>query len=426
MSNKDKVYSGTLFNTIRRLRQTWFTRCIPKVFALAALTGCGSSDYGNPPDLTQPSMIAAPTPMSIYPVAGTSENPARLFIFVAAVGSQAVNMPLAFDTGSAGITLNALDIFPSSIVTSNGFVFESNQTSVTYQGIVVTNQQGTRSYGGTAGKTEYGNIGYATVAFGDSAGMVTTTQMPVFLYYAVTDNATGQAAAPQTQQGWFGVNSAPDAIVVPGTPATAEYPACMMGVSGTCYVASVLKYLNYATAVNAGFALSPTPLKVCDITAASCTPTAALTVGLASATKDGFTQSFLTCALNYAGPLQINGYNVCSPAIPQTTITVSGSGGGSIQTNVIYDTGTPFFALNIPNGVTFPSALSTGASLQVMMSSGFMYAASVGSGVDAVQVADLTAAQSANPADISSVIGLGYFTTNSFFIDFTAGTEGWK
>ena len=25
-----------------------------------------------------------------------------------------------------------------------------------------------------------------------------------------------------------------------------------------------------------------------------------------------------------------------------------------------------------------------------------------------------------------TVVGIDYFTTNSFFIDFTAGTEGWK
>lgn len=30
------------------------------------------------------------------------------------------------------------------------------------------------------------------------------------------------------------------------------------------------------------------------------------------------------------------------------------------------------------------------------------------------------------PSTAESVIGIGYFTTNSFFIDFTTGVEGWE
>ena len=66
---------------------------------------------------------------------------------VTSVGTVPVSMPLAFDTGSAGVTLYAENIFPASMVTTSGFIFPAGQKSVTYKGIMVTNLQGTRSYG---------------------------------------------------------------------------------------------------------------------------------------------------------------------------------------------------------------------------------------------------------------------------------------
>jgi hypothetical protein len=52
------------------------------------------------------------------------------------VGNSNVSLPLAFDTGSAGLTLYAPNIFPSNMVTPNGgFVFPAGQTSLTYLGV---------------------------------------------------------------------------------------------------------------------------------------------------------------------------------------------------------------------------------------------------------------------------------------------------
>jgi hypothetical protein len=158
-----------------------------------------------------------PTAINLFPVAQTTENPTRLFIRVTAVGSTAVSLPLAFDTGSSGITLDAPQILPSNIVTSDGFLFPQGESQLLYQGITITNQQGTRSYGNAGGRTEIGNIGYATVTFRDTNGTLTTREMPVFLYYAVHLNDTDETAAPQRQQGWFGVNDAPNPIIIPGS-----------------------------------------------------------------------------------------------------------------------------------------------------------------------------------------------------------------
>jgi hypothetical protein len=109
---------------------------------------------------------------------------------VTSVGSVPVRMPLGFDSGSAGVTLYAQSIFPASMVADSGFVFPAGQTSITYNGITVTNVQGTRSYGTLNQTVEHGNLGFATLTFGDAAGQVTTQTMPVFLFYSV-DYATG-------------------------------------------------------------------------------------------------------------------------------------------------------------------------------------------------------------------------------------------
>ena len=62
------------------------------------------------------------------------------------------------------------------------------------------------------GRSQTGNIGYATITFGNADGQLTTQVMPVFLYYLITDNATGNPEPVPIQRGWFGVNSGPGLI----------------------------------------------------------------------------------------------------------------------------------------------------------------------------------------------------------------------
>ena len=360
--------------------------------------------------------------MDVYPVSSPVEGN-RLFITITGVGNTNVSSPVAFDTGSAGLTLYAPNIFPSNIVTRDGgFVFPAGQTSLTYQGITVTNQQGYRKYGGANGRTQTGNIGYAQVTFGDSRGSLTTDVMPILFYYQVTATATGVLEAPQVQQGWFGVNTNPGQITVPNSVApSGGFPACDPNTTGTCYAVSVLKFLHYASSVDAGFMLTPTQLQPCDMSvAASCTPASALTVGLTPALVTGFNTLSLTCPpLNYTGPSIISNYQVCAADIPGTLISVSGTNTGSLTAQVLFDSGNPGVSLNIPPGIAFPAALIAGDTVQVTTASGFVYSYTAGTGVnDSVVTLNSTAGQ--------SVIGIGYFTTNSFFIDFTSGTEGWK
>jgi hypothetical protein len=199
------------FRRLTELGRIW--QCTLAGCAALVIAGCGGSggSDGSAASSPSPSTVASPAVINLYPVAATSSGSsgATLYVLVNAVGEHTGTFPLVFDTGSAGITLNALSIFPSSMVTSSGFVFPSGETSITYQGITVTNQQGTHSYGGSSsstGTTYTGNLGYATVTFGDGQGTLTTQVMPVFLYYGVTA-ASGEAVSEAPQQGIFGVRS---------------------------------------------------------------------------------------------------------------------------------------------------------------------------------------------------------------------------
>ena len=87
---------------------------------------------------------------------------------------------------------------------------------------------------------------------------------------------------------------------------------------------------------------------------------------------------------------------------------------------VLFDSGTPEMVLNVPAGAVFPPSVPSGNTVLVETPSGFTFSYTAGAGS---QVTNTLVQQNSTAA---SIMGIGYFTTNSFFIDFTAGTEGWK
>jgi len=299
------------------------------------------------------------------------------------------------------------------MVTTSGFVFPPGQSSMTYQGITVTDQQGTRAYGsGNNGTTQHGNIGFAALTFGDAHGLITTAMMPVFLYYSITRTTSGQPLTGQPWQGIFGVNDSPNGIILANSTATVG-ALCSPQSTGSCFVISALKYLSYASGINAGFMLTPTPLQACNITlAGSCSGAPVLTVGLTQALEAGFSTVSLACPGDTA-----NGYLLCQQTIPDSTISVSTTETGTMTGSVLFDTGTPFMQLDVPSGTVFPSSVPAGTDVLVMLPSGFSYSYTAGTGASVTDVVSL-----AGP----NIIGIGYFTTNSYFVDFTSSTAGWK
>ncbi len=393
--------------------------------ALLLLAACGGSGSGTPDTgATRP----ASATINLYPSQSADEGN-RLFVFVTAVGTTAVKMPLAFDTGSAGITLYAPDILPASIVTSAGFNFASGQSSLSYGGITVLNQPGRRKYGGTRGRTQVGNLGFASVTFGDDAGTVTTAVMAVFLYYEVLDNDSGAPEPVPTQRGWFGVNDGAN-LIDEGTPAPPEgFPPCASGTSGSCFVVSVLKYLDYRYGVNAGLRLNPAPPQACDIAAlGSCVPAPMLMIGLTAADEAGFTVAALPCPpADYTGPALIAGFEVCQAEIDNALITVGGTQPGILSgDSVLFDSGTPYMLFNVPPGVLFPIVVPAGTPVVIATPAGFDYTFTAAAPYTAGSVAPEAVSVVTNASTTQSIVGVGFFTAHAFFIDFAARTEGWK
>jgi len=302
---------------------------------------------------------------------------------------------------------------------ATGFIFPSGETQMSYGGITVTNQQGTRTYGSILdSRSQNGNLGFATVTFGDANGEVTTQTMPVFLYYSITDNQTGDLVPPPTQQGWFGVASTVGTIVVPDSvePA-AGFPACSAASAGTCYVVSVLKYIGYTAGIDAGFSLAPATIQSCDIaTPGDCMPAPILTLGLNSSLESGYTTQRLVCPPSgYVGPADIAGYQVCQKTILNTTIRALGA---TVTGYSIFDSGTAEMQISTPAGSNFPSSIPTGTTVTFTQQAGFSYTYTSGTGYfETIVEPDTTTV---------NIIGIGFFTTNSLFIDFTTSTEGWK
>lgn len=389
--------------------------------SLAGCGGSGSTSTPNPsPQPPSPTTINSPTVINLYPHQSATEDPI-FTVMATSVGNVPVSMPLGFDTGSAGVTLYAQSIFPASMVTESGFVFPSGQTSITYMGITVTNVQGTRSYGTLNQTVEHGNLGFATLTYGDAAGKVTTQTMPVFLFYSV-DYVGGNGYKTPVWQGWFGVASTNGTIDVAGSvEPTDGYSACTEQSSGTCYFVSAMKYIDYGSQMNAGFMLSPTPnFPTCDITTSgSCPSQQALTVGLNAGIESGFSTTPLTCPPNgYVGPANINGYAVCQKTVNNVTVSTSGASTGTYTSGVIFDTGTAYVYLSTPANNSFPASVQPRSTVSLTTPSGFEYSYTAGSGTADTVVA--------TGADGNSIMGVQYFTTNYFLLDFTTNLVGWK
>jgi hypothetical protein len=391
-----------------------------------SIAACGGGGSGSapstvtvPPATPVTTVIAQPLTLNLYPNQPAGGVP-LLSLMATAVGSVPVNMPLGFDTGSAGVTLNALSIFPSSMVSSAGFVFPAGATTLSYNGITVTNLQGTRSYGTLTRTVEYGNLGFAQLTLGDAQGTVTTELMPVFLFYSVDDPSGGAFTAPQWQ-GWFGVSATADAIEVGGAAPGNASVGCTPQSSTTCYTVSGMKFIDYGPSVDAGFLLNPAPIQTCSVAASgSCSAAPMLTIGLTAGLESAFSTMDLVCPPNgYIGPPQIAGYPVCQQNVANLTFTATGASSGTFTGYATFDTGTPYMYFSTPAGSTFPSVVEPGSNIAISTTSGFSYAYVADADRTSQTVVD-------SGAGGNSIVGLQYFTTNSWMIDFTAGLEGWK
>jgi hypothetical protein len=412
-------------------------------FVACFLSACGGSSQAPapvpPPPPPSPSMLQGPTVINLYPDGSPSDG-TRLFVFVTAVGSLTLNapLPLAFDTGSSGMTLYAPHAFPGmatacsvDVPTGCGFTFPAGQHSITFDNVTVTDVQATRCYGGAGGHAQTGNIGFASVTFGDAAGVLTTSIMPILFYYKITANSTnpnqcddsGAIVNVPPQQGWFGVNTQADGVVIGGILATASSPPCTNGSNMTCLVASVFNYLQYANALDAGFILIHQTLQACSIDSGTCLPEPMLTIGLTSAQTAGLTPMPLSCP----GTTLLAGFPDCSANIANSVITVSAADGSNATTYssipALFDSGTPDMILAPPNNVTLPTTIGTNViadneKVLITLPNGYDFSyLTTPTGVDET-VVNVTGTG-------RNIVGIDFFQNHDFYIDFTTSTEGW-
>jgi hypothetical protein len=150
-----------------------------------------------------------------------------------------------------------------------------------------------------------------------------------------------------------------------------------------------------------------------------CTQADIFTVGVTSTSEIGFASESLACPGNQPSGSS-SGISVCQPAIA-STVSVTGTN-YSFSTPVLFDTGNPIDVLNIPaaSSSNFPSTVAAGTGISITTPSGFTYTYTAGpTGTSSATNVN----QNTNPP---SIIGIDFFTSHSFFVDFTSNTVGFR
>lgn len=310
----------------------------------------------------------------------------RVFIIISKVGTVSTNYPSVFDTGSSGMTLDATDILPVSMITSSGLKITGD--SVVVNGITVTSQQSTMSYGDKTGLTrEYGNLAYAPVTIGNSNGSLTTKRMPIFIYYKVVNITTGKTITTNHALDIFGVG--------PGISAT------------NAAISSPLNYFDTGSSYK-GFKLAA--LKSSNFSGTGNYVAGLLTIGLNS--SDVSSAGFI---MHHLGLDLSGGY---SPNIP-STVSYNGQ---SIGAEVLFDTGTPTYSV-IENNQETNSIGPLPANTQVTITTnkGFTYTYTTKS------TTSLTAIENPNiTGDYRTIFSIDFFAENEYLTDYTNHQIGLK
>lgn len=107
----------------------------------------------------------------------------ELDIIVSKIGTSEKPYNLFFDTGSAGMVIDAEGLVPASLMCATGFMFSGDSTTI--NGITITKQTAILKFGvdNSTFDTVYGNLAYADVIVGKAGECITVKHLPFFLYY---------------------------------------------------------------------------------------------------------------------------------------------------------------------------------------------------------------------------------------------------
>jgi hypothetical protein len=361
---------------------------IAAIFIAVLITSCGKKNTPGPTTTA----TAKPITFGLYE--GGSGGAGRIMIPITKVGTQTVNYPLVFDTGSTGLTLDANGIIPAAMINTNTGITVAGD-SVTVNGITITNQTFTMSYGDANAPTvAYGNLAYTNFTVGDANGSISIKRVPFFLYYKVLD---GNNIVQTTHSAdIFGVGT---------------------GYSFTNQnIVSPLSVYDPGTGLTRGFKLALLTSTDFNTNGITSYVGGLFTAGLTEA--DRFSSGFVMHPLSYSSD---GGY---SPDIP-ATITY---GSNSTAAEVLFDTGNPqtiFIEDKNANSTqkTLNSIgnLASGSVVSVTTNQGFKFTYTVSAN------SYLTTVENPNTSnDYRSIFSIYFFTQNEFLTDYDHNEIGLK
>lgn len=341
-------------------------------------------------------VTATPTKLGLYEAGGyTSDNTLvnDLIIPVTKVGTATTNYDLAFDTGSGGLVLDATDLIPSTMYSSNGFNFTGDSTVI--NGITITNQTSTIQFGtSTDLTTVYGNLAYASITLGDTNGNISITRVPFFLYYDVKAD-DGTVYQPHDFD-IFGVLNIDEVTFKNGVSVTSPLMDFNPGTGLT-------KGFKLAALGTANFVTNGQEKYVANV----------LTLGLTQSdlsSSSGFTMHTLDYYLGFGA----------DPYLPSTV----GYGSKSVSTYVLFDTGTNY--ANFIEDATATSTLSplaAGVNVSIATKAGFNYSYTTASNAPTLTYIENPGK---NASDSFSIFGIQFFYNNEYLLDYTDYKMGIK
>jgi len=334
----------------------------------------------------KPHVAGQPYQIGFYTV--ESNGVKELRVAVSEVGEQQVSLNMTFDTGSGGLVVDAQGILPASMISSTGFSFPGDSTTV--NGVTITNRSTFITYGANQNTLTkvYGNLAYADVAIGDNNGSVTIKRLPFFLYYKAVD-ASGKAY-PAHEFDVMGVSSEYDVTFGNGA-----------------HITSPLAYFDPGPGLTRGFKIAA--LDANNFTKQG-TYVPAVTLGL---TSDDLTSA----GFNIVPLLQVEGQGY-APVV-RGTIAYNGK---SYSANLIFDSGTsPYFYLEDPNWNKAQALLNSNTSVQVSVGDKFNYNYTANAATHPTLVENPFTAKGS-----VSVISLNFFVNNQYLLDFDHHQLGLK
>jgi hypothetical protein len=365
---------------MRKTYKGYFTLCAAGILLSMFIASCKKEH-------TAPVVVIPPKPLAtlgLYEV--DSGIYKRVFIPITKVGTQTGTYFSVFDTGSAGMTIDATGLVPASMITASGFNITGD--SINVNGITIMNQPAVISYGNAVSEiSEYGNLAYAPVTIGDANGAVTATRIPMFLYYKIVDNTTNQKQ-PAHSNDVFGVG--------PGL----SFASSQIG--------SPLSYFKLGAGVTNGFKLE--------------------TFGNAYSLGGTYVNSLLTIGLVPDDLASTSGFKMhqliyynqggYSPDIP-ATVTYSGK---SVAATLLFDTGTPAISTIEDSGAASKIAsLPANTNVTFTTNSGFTYSYTTAGADNLTQVA-----KPSYTGDPRTIFSIDFFSDNEFLIDYTNHRIGLK